>query len=153
MGISTCAHISSGDCFTSWRLSHQEVAHYALGCIACEERKSETTSIAQLVYLDDLHPADVEIGDNCTIGFRTSIFAHFYWGPRRPTGSGKVIIEKDVFVGPHCVILPNVRIGEGAVIRAGTLVSRNVPAHALWGSPAAGVPRIDDGCVDSRNFI
>jgi acetyltransferase-like isoleucine patch superfamily enzyme len=93
--------------------------------------------IAQLVYIDELHPGDVEIGDNCTIGYRTSIFAHFYWGRRRPTGTGKVIIDKDVFIGPHCVILPNVRIGEGAVIRAGTVVSRNVPAHALWGSPNA----------------
>jgi acetyltransferase-like isoleucine patch superfamily enzyme len=93
--------------------------------------------IAQLVYLDELHPADVTIGDNCTIGLRTSIFTHFYWGPRRPQSNGKVVIEKDVFIGPHCVILPNVKIGEGAVIRAGTVVSRNVPPHAFWGSPPA----------------
>jgi len=93
--------------------------------------------IAQLVYLDELHPADVSIGDNCTIGYRTSIFSHFYWGPRRDHSNGKVVIEKDVFIGPHCIILPNVRIGEGAVIRAGTVVSGNVPAHAFWGSPPA----------------
>ncbi len=48
-----------------------------------------------------------------------------------------MIIENDVFIGPHCVILPNVRIGEGAVIKAGTVVSRNVPPHTFWGSPAA----------------
>jgi hypothetical protein len=35
------------------------------------------------------------------------------------------------------VVLPNVTIGEGAVIRAGTVVSRNVPAHTFWGPPAA----------------
>jgi acetyltransferase-like isoleucine patch superfamily enzyme len=93
--------------------------------------------IAQLVYLDELHPANVTIGDNCTIGLRTSIFSHFYWGPKRPESNGKVVIERDVFIGPHCVILPNVRIGEGAVIRAGTVVSRNVPPHAFWGSPPA----------------
>jgi acetyltransferase-like isoleucine patch superfamily enzyme len=38
-----------------------------------------------------------------------------------------MIVESDGFIGPHCVILPNVRIGEGAVIRAGTVASRNVP--------------------------
>jgi acetyltransferase-like isoleucine patch superfamily enzyme len=93
--------------------------------------------ISQFVYIDELHPADVTIGDNCTIGLRTSIFAHFYWGPRRPGSSGKVIIGNDAFIGPHCVILPNVRIGEGAVIKAGTVVSRNVPPRTFWGSPPA----------------
>lgn len=95
--------------------------------------------IAQLVYLDELHPSHISIGDNCTIGFRTSIFAHFYWGHRRPDGGGRVVIENNVFVGPHCVILPNVTIGEGAVIRAGSVVSRNIPPHAFWGSPACDI--------------
>jgi len=89
------------------------------------------------VYIDEIHPTDVSIGDNCVIGLRTSIISHFYTGPRRPIGNGKVVIEKDVFIGPHCVILPNVRIGEGAVIKAGTVVSRSVPAHAFWGAPSA----------------
>lgn len=93
--------------------------------------------ISQFVYIDEIHPSDVTIGDNCIIGLRTSIISHFYSGPRRPNGNGTVVIEKDVFIGPHCVILPNVRISEGAVIRAGTVVSRNVPAHTFWGPPAA----------------
>ena len=93
--------------------------------------------LGQFVYIDEIHPTVVTIGDNCTIGLRTSIISHFYSGPRRPTSNGKVVIENDVFIGPHCVILPNVRIGEGAVIRAGTVVSRNVPAHTFWGPPPA----------------
>jgi acetyltransferase-like isoleucine patch superfamily enzyme len=93
--------------------------------------------ISQFVYLDELHPEDISIGNNCTIGLRTSIFCHFYWGPRRPRSNGRVTIEQNVFIGPHCVILPNVRIGEGAVIKAGTVVSRNVPPRTFWGSPAA----------------
>jgi acetyltransferase-like isoleucine patch superfamily enzyme len=93
---------------------------------------------AQFVYIDDIHADQVTIGDNCTIGLRTTIFAHFYWGPRRANNNGKVVIEKDVFVGPHCVILPNVTIGEGAVIKAGTVVTTNVPPHTFWGSAPAG---------------
>ena len=50
---------------------------------------------------------------------------------------GEVVIEKNVFVGPHCVILPNVRIGEGSVIKAGTVVTRDVPPHTFWGTPHA----------------
>lgn len=95
--------------------------------------------ISQYVYIDELHPEAVSIGDNCTIGLRTSIFTHFYWGPRRENhAGGNVIIERNVFIGPHCVILPNVRIGEGAVIKAGTVVTRDVPAHTFWGMPSAG---------------
>ena len=92
--------------------------------------------IGQFVYIDELHPEQLTIGDNCTIGLRTSIFTHFYWGPRRKPEGGKVVVEKDVFIGPHCVILPNVRIGQGSVIKAGTVVTRNVPAYTLWGTPA-----------------
>jgi acetyltransferase-like isoleucine patch superfamily enzyme len=87
------------------------------------------------VYIDDLHPAALSIGNDCSIGMRTSILTHFYWGPRRATSNGQVVIEDDVFVGPHCVILPNVRIGQGSVITAGTVVSRNVPPHTYWGPP------------------
>ncbi len=95
--------------------------------------------ISQFTYIDELHPESVTIEENCTIGLRTSIFTHFYFGPKRAAHySGEVFLEKNVFVGPHCVILPNVRIGEGAVIKAGTVVTTNVPPHTFWGPPAAG---------------
>jgi acetyltransferase-like isoleucine patch superfamily enzyme len=50
-----------------------------------------------------------------------------------------VHIEDEVYIGPHYVIVGNVRIGRGSgsVIRAGTVVSRNVPAHTMWGAPPA----------------
>lgn len=92
--------------------------------------------ISQYVYIDEIHPESVSIGSNSSIGIRVSIIAHLYWGPRKevnPTGS--VCIEEDVFIGPHCVILPNVHIGKGSVIPAGTVVAKNVPAHTLWGTP------------------
>lgn len=94
--------------------------------------------IGLYVYIDELHPEAVTIGDNCTIGIRTSIITHFYWGPRQPASNGKVVIENDVFIGPHCVILPNVTIGEGAVIQAGSVVTRSVPPRTFWGPPPAG---------------
>jgi acetyltransferase-like isoleucine patch superfamily enzyme len=95
--------------------------------------------ISQSVYIDELYPEAVTIGDNCTIGLRTSIFAHFHWGQRRATGGGKpVTIGNNVFIGPHCVILPGVRIGEGSVIRAGTTVTRSIPPRMFWGAPGSG---------------
>lgn len=48
-----------------------------------------------------------------------------------------VIIEDDVFVGTQALILKGVRIGRGAVIGAGAVVTRAVPAGAVVaGNPA-----------------
>lgn len=93
--------------------------------------------ISQYVYIDELHPEVISIGNNSSIGLRTSLITHFYWGPRRSSEhAGPIVIEDDVFIGPHCVILPGVKIGRGAVIKAGTVVSRNIPAGTFWSTPA-----------------
>ncbi len=42
-----------------------------------------TVWISRYVYIDKLHSDSVTIGDNASIGMRTSIIAHFYWGCRR----------------------------------------------------------------------
>ena len=52
--------------------------------------------------------------------------------PKRP-----VTIEDDVWIGPNATILKGVRIGTGAFIEAGSLVTRDVPARArIMGNPA-----------------
>jgi len=93
--------------------------------------------IGKLVYIDELHPENVVIGDNSAINYRTTIYAHMYFGPKQKNHTGKVIVGKNVFIGPHCLILPDVTIGDGAVIKGGTVVSRNVPPNTLWGLPNA----------------
>ena len=49
---------------------------------------------------------------------------------------GVVIIEDDVWIGANCVITPDVRIGRGAVVGAGAVVTRDVAPYAVVG----GVP-------------
>jgi acetyltransferase-like isoleucine patch superfamily enzyme len=114
--------------------------------------------ISQYVYIDELHPEGVVIQDNCTIGIRSSIITHIYWGKIKKNGGYKqVVIEKNAYIGPHCLILPGVRIGEGAVIKGGTTVTGNVPAFTLWGYPKPGplaritVPMISE--YDYEDFV
>ena len=45
------------------------------------------------------------------------------------------MIEKDVYIGPHCIILPGVKIGEGAVVQAGSVITRVVPPFTFLGLP------------------
>jgi len=94
--------------------------------------------LSPMVYIDENHPDAISIGDDVAIGLRTTIFAHFYSGPKRSKEHARpVVIEDKVFIGPHCVILPGVHIGKGSVIQAGTTVSRDIPSYTLWGPPKA----------------
>jgi len=50
---------------------------------------------------------------------------------------GPVIIEDDVWIGAHSVILAGVHIGRGAVIGAGSIVTRDIPTLSVAvGNPA-----------------
>ena len=59
-------------------------------------------------------------------------------GRTRPTVARRpVIIEDNVWIGPNATILKGVRIGAGAFIEAGALVTRDVPPRArMLGNPA-----------------
>lgn len=53
---------------------------------------------------------------------------------------GQIIVEDGASIGAGAIILPGVRIGRFALIGAGAVVTRDVPAHALvLGNPARQV--------------
>jgi acetyltransferase-like isoleucine patch superfamily enzyme len=57
--------------------------------------------------------------------------------PRPEVLKRPVIIEDDVWIGPNATILKGVRIGAGAWVEAGALVTRDVPPRArIMGNPA-----------------
>jgi acetyltransferase-like isoleucine patch superfamily enzyme len=76
------------------------------------------------VILDSSVPGLIVIEDGASISMRATIIAHF-------KESRGVRIERDVFVGPGVIILPNVLVGEGAVIKAGTVVSQSIPSRTI----------------------
>jgi len=56
---------------------------------------------------------------------------------RNPVFKKPVVIEKDVFVGAGCVVLPGVKIQEDAVVGADSLVTKGIPPWKVAvGSPA-----------------
>ena len=54
--------------------------------------------IGEDVYIDNEYPECVEIHDGAQISLRAIIIAH-------TRGPGRVIIEKDAFVGPNCTLV------------------------------------------------
>ena len=56
----------------------------------------------------------------------------------------KVVIEDFVWLGTNVTIVPGVRIGEGAVVAAGSVVTKNVPSGAVVGGNPAVVIKFRD---------
>jgi acetyltransferase-like isoleucine patch superfamily enzyme len=53
-----------------------------------------------------------------------------------------VIIGRDVWLATRVIVMPGARIGDGAIIGAGAIVTGDIPAHAIAvGMPARVVGR------------
>jgi tetrahydrodipicolinate N-acetyltransferase len=83
----------------------------------------------------------VEIGPACRIAWNVTIMDHDFHtlyvdGTPKPT-TLPVILGRCVWVGANTTILKGVTIGDFAVVAAGSIVTRSVPARALVaGNPA-----------------
>ncbi len=54
-----------------------------------------------------------------------------------------MVIEEDASIGPGAIIMPNVTIGRGSVVTAGSVVTKSVPAMMLvQGNPAVPIARV-----------
>jgi acetyltransferase-like isoleucine patch superfamily enzyme len=91
------------------------------------------------VLIETSYPHLIVIGNKVGIGIRSVIIGHLNGPlPSEPT----VRIEDEAFVGPGVLILPNVTIGHGAVVTAGSVVTKSVPPMTLvQGNPAKPVGR------------
>lgn len=98
-----------------------------------------------LTILDE---AKVTIGDNCFIGPNVSIFTacHPLEAEERNKGvewAEPVTIGDSVWFGGDVTVCPGVTIGDGCVIGAGSVVTRDIPPHTVAvGTPARVIKKI-----------
>jgi len=74
------------------------------------------------------------------------------WGcgqNNHPTGKGPIVIGNDVWIGYRAIILSGVTIGDGAVVGAGSVVTKDVPPYTVVaGNPAREIKkRFDDKTI------
>lgn len=121
--IGSCTHVSMNQFVTGYYN-------------ACNIRIGDNCVINRQCYLDGRQ--GIFIGDNVNISFGTSIIT-LQHNPNDKsfscTGS-KVVIDDYVWIGAKSIVLPGVRIGKGAIVAAGAVVTKDVAPYSIVG----GVP-------------
>lgn len=95
------------------------------------------------VFLD---VCEIRFGDNCLVGPGVHIYTATHpasVGDReRGIEFGKPVrIGNTVWLGGKAVVLPGVSIGDGAIVGAGAVVTKDVPAHVIVAGNPAGILR------------
>lgn len=131
----------------------------------------ERVIIGENVYIGkDVHiETNCEIGSHCLIANRVAFVGrhdHEFDSPGVPVRFGRwvgslpaddprrleaVIVEDDVWLGFGAILLSGVRVCRGAVVAAGSVVSKDVPSYAVVaGSPARVVGQRFAGAAEQR---
>ena len=110
---------------------------------------SGSLSIGANTYLQagcTLNPfiSNITIGQNCMIAARCIFmpYQHAYQETSRPmreqrlTSRGDIVLEDDVWLGAHVCVMDGVTIGQGSIVGAGAVVTKDIPPYSI----AAGVP-------------
>ncbi len=98
----------------------------------------ENVVIMDGCFFDPSHCFLITIGDNSVLAPGVRLITHDA-SMKRIIGYakiGKVTIEKNCFIGDSVIVLPGVTIGQGSVIGAGAVVTRDIPSKSV----AAGDP-------------
>jgi acetyltransferase-like isoleucine patch superfamily enzyme len=104
-------------------------------------------------YSEIGHDCRLVIGKRITIGKRCNLspgtivmdsnghpadpLARIEHKPPAPEDVRPVVIGDGVWIGMHCIIFPGVKIGEGSIVSAGSIVRTHVPPYSVVaGNPA-----------------
>lgn len=108
------------------------------------------TIVGDHCFLDGRAP--LKIGNHVGIASQVLIYndEHDINSPNYSNSFGPVEIGDYVFIGPRAIILPNIKIGKGAVVAAGAIVTKNIPEFEIWG----GVPakKISDRQIKNLDY-
>ena len=112
------------------------------------------------VFIDDAEPDLVVIEDDVTVIARVAILAHAIYPHhlRRHLADAEnrkgVTIRRGAYIGFGAIVLPGVVIGEEAIIGAGTVVTKDVPARTVMvGSTGKIIKHLDEPSVSVPSML
>lgn len=108
--------------------------------------------------IDGLIPQLVEIGDDFISAPGSVILAHdaSLYNHIRKHRVEKTIIGNKVFLGMNAIVLAGVKVGDGAIIGAGSVVTKDVDSYTVVaGNPAKFICKVSDYIekCESRNVL
>jgi acetyltransferase-like isoleucine patch superfamily enzyme len=127
---------------------------YAENCqfysgVRIEIGKDGTVSIGNGTYINRntllVCESEINIGANCKISWDVTIMdSDLHPLNSKETINKPVYIKDKAWIGCRCIILKGVTIGEGSVIAAGSIVTKDVPPYTIYaGNPAKFLANID----------
>ena len=58
---------------------------------------------------------------------------------------GKILLKRNCKIGSNAVIMPDITVGENAVVGANSFVNKNIPRNEVWaGSPVRYLKNVED---------
>lgn len=66
---------------------------------------------------------------------------------------GNTVVGNDVWIGYGVTVMPGVRIGDGAIVAAGSVVTADVPDYAIVGGNPAGLIRHRYSAADTDRLL
>lgn len=148
---------------TMRKLAHSKFRHFGDGAeirpgayvVVCSKVSLGRRVIVRpgCMFFADPRPegAGITIEDDVMLGSGVHIYVnnHIFDDVKRPiidqghSPSEPVVIRRGAWIGANCVLLPGVTIGENAVVGAGSVVTRDVPAQVIAaGNPAKTLRRL-----------
>lgn len=111
------------------------------------------------IGVDSCIPASVIIGENVMMGQECLMFTSNHcidrldipMGAQGSTEVKPIVIGNDVWIGARAIILPGVHIGNGCVIGAGAVVTKDVPDFEIWGGNPAHLLKSRLHAEDNKN--
>lgn len=93
---------------------------------------------------DTNYPEDIIIEEGVRLTVGVKIVTHFMNPNAGYYDRGQIYIKKGAYIGMNTLIVKSVTIGEHAVVGAGSVVTKDIPAYQVWaGNLARFIKKIE----------
>ena len=95
------------------------------------------TFIGEDVLFDTNYPQDITIHRGVRLTSGCKIVTHFMQPQTGTYARGRVEIKENAYLGMNVLVVKPVTIGRGAIVGAGSIVTKDIPDDEVWaGNPA-----------------